>query len=78
MSILKRQRELKKLEKAARKRAKRHGIREDGFQEPRPTIGAAEMMRGAPPPESAEAAEADSAGETVTEQEGTEKVVETE
>ena len=44
MSILKRQRELKKSEKAAGKRAKRHGIRQDGFQEPTPTIGAAELL----------------------------------
>jgi hypothetical protein len=38
MSILKRQRELKKSEKAARKRAKRHGASEPLFQEPRPTV----------------------------------------
>ena len=38
MSILKRQRELKKSEKAARKRAKRHGINEPLFQEPTPTF----------------------------------------
>ena len=44
MSILKRQRELKKSERAAGKRAKRHGIRQDGFQEPTPTIGAAELL----------------------------------
>jgi len=37
MSILKRQRELKKSEKAARKRARRHGISEPLFQEPTPT-----------------------------------------
>lgn len=39
MSVLKRQRELKKREKAAAKRAKRHGAREDGFTEPVPTFG---------------------------------------
>ena len=39
MSVLKRQRELKKREKAAAKRAKRHGLREDGFTEPVPTVG---------------------------------------
>ena len=38
MSILKRQRELKKSEKAAKKRSRRHGIREPLFQEPTPTI----------------------------------------
>jgi hypothetical protein len=47
MSILKRQRELKKSEKAARKRAKRHGIREPLFQEPQPTI-TPDDLRGAP------------------------------
>jgi len=39
MSVLKRQRELKKREKAAAKRAKRHGQSEDGFTEPVPTFG---------------------------------------
>ena len=39
MSMLKRQRELKKSEKAAQKRAKRHGVRENGFTEPVPTFG---------------------------------------
>ena len=38
MSMLKRQRELKKTEKAARKRAKKHGVHEEGFTEPRPTV----------------------------------------
>lgn len=38
MSMLKRQRELKKAEKAAQKRAKRHGIPEPTFSEPRPTV----------------------------------------
>jgi hypothetical protein len=44
MSILKRQRELKRAEKAARKRAKRHGTVEEGLAEPRPTIGTAELL----------------------------------
>ena len=48
MSIVKRQRELKKAEKAARKRAKRHGIVEEGFTEPVPTGRAALGL--APPP----------------------------
>ena len=39
MSMLKRQRELKKNEKASHKRAKKHGLREDGFTEPVPTVG---------------------------------------
>jgi len=38
VSILKRQRELKKSEKAARKRAKRHGLVVEGSTEPRPTV----------------------------------------
>jgi len=41
MSIVKRQRELKKAERAARKRAKRHGIIQEGFTEPLPTGRAA-------------------------------------
>jgi hypothetical protein len=51
MSMLKRQRELGKSERAARKRAKRHGIRETGFQEPRATVGIAELLAGKPLPE---------------------------
>ncbi len=38
MSLVKRQRELKKAEKAAQKRAKRHGIPEVTFVEPQPTV----------------------------------------
>jgi len=38
MSLVKRQRELKKAEKAAHKRAKRHGIPEVAFIEPQPTV----------------------------------------
>ena len=41
MSIVKRQRELKKAERAAQKRAKRHGIIQEGFSEPVPTGRAA-------------------------------------
>ena len=37
-TILKRQREIKKAEKAAEKRAKRHGKPVAGFTEPRPTV----------------------------------------
>jgi len=43
MSMLKRQRELKKTEKAARKRAKKHGIHEEGFTEPRPTFSMGDL-----------------------------------
>jgi len=38
MSVIKRQRELKKAEKAAQKRAKRHGIPQPTFSEPKPTV----------------------------------------
>lgn len=38
MSILKRQRELKKAEKAARKRSKKHGTVDEVFSEPQPTV----------------------------------------
>ncbi len=51
MSMLKRQRELGKAERAARKRAKRHGIRETGFQEPTATLGIAELLAGKPRPQ---------------------------
>lgn len=37
-SILKRQRELRKAEKAAEKRARRHGKTVEGSSEPRPTV----------------------------------------
>jgi hypothetical protein len=46
MSMLKRQRELKKNEKAARKRAKKHGIHEEGFSEPRPTVSMRDLAGG--------------------------------
>jgi hypothetical protein len=46
MSMLKRQRELKKNEKAARKRAKKHGIHEEGFTEPRPTVFMSDLAGG--------------------------------
>ena len=49
MSILKRQRELKKSEKAARKRARRHGIREPLFREPEPTITSEDLVGGSEP-----------------------------
>ena len=38
MSLVKRQRELKKAEKAAQKRAKRYGAAEETFTEPQPTV----------------------------------------
>lgn len=63
MSILKRQRELKKSEKAASKRAKRHGIRQEGFQEPTPTVGAAELLGLKPTEEKSPAPSRDDADE---------------
>lgn len=38
MSVLKRQREAKKADKAAAKRAKRHGLPQATFIEPKPTV----------------------------------------
>jgi len=49
MSILKRQRELKKSEKAAEKRARRHGLTPQPEAEPIPTIGAADLLGPARP-----------------------------
>ena len=67
MSILKRQRELKKAEKAAHKRARRHGIR-DEFTEPTPTFGAAEMLRGEAPVDADEADGAEAPEDAPSEQ----------
>ena len=44
MTILKRQRELKKAEKAALKRAKRHGAKEDPAAEPTQSAAAAVLL----------------------------------
>jgi len=55
MSILKRQRELKNSEKAARKRARRHGRPEPGILEPQPT---ASLTAVEDPPDDAEPEEA--------------------
>ncbi|MGD8375673.1 MAG: hypothetical protein PVF68_05995 [Acidobacteriota bacterium] len=51
MSILKRQREVKKREKAARKRAKRHGAPGSSFQEPRTSPLGARLLGHEPPDE---------------------------
>ncbi len=62
MSLVKRQRELKKAEKAAQKRAKRHGIPEVAFIEPQPTVRASDPDES---PDSTEAADSqDSQDET--------------
>jgi hypothetical protein len=54
MAVPKRQRELRKAEKAARKRAKRHGTPLPGpFMEPQPTVRIADLPgRSAAPGES--------------------------
>ncbi|HXV76917.1 MAG TPA: hypothetical protein VD788_11440 [Candidatus Polarisedimenticolaceae bacterium] len=44
-SILKRQRELRKAEKAAQKRARRHGVSLDPMKEPVPTVSLADLLR---------------------------------
>ncbi len=44
MTILKRQRELRKAEKAARKRARRHGVQQGESVEPRPTVESLELL----------------------------------
>ncbi len=62
MSLVKRQRELKKAEKAAQKRAKRHGIPEVTFIEPQPTVRVSVQDES---PDSTEAADSqDSKDET--------------
>ena len=53
MSMQKRQREIKKAEKAAQKRAKRHGFVLERPAEPVPSMGA-DMLFGPTPPESTE------------------------
>jgi hypothetical protein len=68
MSILKRQRELKNAEKAARKRARRHGQPLPGITEPRPTLESS-LLSGMPAVEGAEPEarqEQDVEGETET------------
>ena len=49
MTMLKRQREIRKAEKAARKRSKRHGARQDVFQEPTANVNLSEFLRQKPP-----------------------------
>ena len=63
MSVLKRQRELRKAEKAAQKRQKRHGGggADDQFIEPRPTVSFAELLQAADPEASPDDADSDPA-----------------
>ena len=51
MSILKRQREVKKAEKARIKRAKRQGKPEEVFTEPQPTVRLSELSSESDSPE---------------------------
>lgn len=62
MSILKRQRELKKSDKAAHKRAKRHGISMTPDYEPQPTISN-DQLRGIEPMDGDESVETEGAPE---------------
>ena len=48
MSMLKRQREMKRNERAARKRAKRHGLPEP-MQPPTPTVALGDLLQQEPP-----------------------------
>jgi hypothetical protein len=57
MSLVKRQRELKKAEKAAQKRAKRHGAVEETFTEPQPTVRLTDPLE---PPGSPDESESES------------------
>jgi hypothetical protein len=61
MSLVKRQRELKKAEKAAQKRAKRHGAVEQVFTEPQPTVRLTDPS--AAPDEADESAESEESAE---------------
>jgi hypothetical protein len=49
MTMLKRQREIRKAEKAAKKRSKRHGTRQNVFQEPTATVVLSELLDQKPP-----------------------------
>ena len=66
MSMLKRQRELKKTEKAAQKRAKKHGIHIEGFTEPRPTVFMSDLVGGGSSAEDDESENPGEGGEATT------------
>jgi len=66
MSMLKRQRELKKTEKAAQKRAKKHGIHIEGFTEPRPTVFISDLAGGGSSAEDDESEKPGEGGEVTT------------
>ena len=61
MSLVKRKRELKKAEKAAHKRAKRHGIQEIEFTEPKPTVRLSEADEPSDSPEESEKTDSEQA-----------------
>ena len=50
-AVLKRQRELRKAEKASLKRAKRHGKQVGPFVEPRPTVRLSDQPEGSDTPD---------------------------
>ncbi len=63
MSILKRQREVKKAEKARIKRAKRQGRPEEVFTEPQPTVRLSELSSEPDSPEESGDADTEKAAE---------------
>ena len=63
MSMQKRQREIRKAEKAAQKRAKRHGLVLEAPEEPSPTIGTTELL-GLKPAEGEDTTENSHDGDT--------------
>jgi hypothetical protein len=73
----KRQREIKKAEKAAQKRAKRHGFVLERPAEPVPSMGA-DVLFGSNPAESSEDPEAEASTETSPEEETEKKEAEDE
>lgn len=63
-SILKRQRELRKAEKAAQKRARRHGVSIEPMREPVPTVSLTDLLSGAEPGEDNDGDETEPDGDT--------------
>ena len=59
MSVVKRQRELRKAEKAAQKRAKRHGIPDPVFTEPKPKVRLSDQNESTDSPEETKESESD-------------------
>jgi hypothetical protein len=65
MAVLKRQREVRKAEKAARKRAKRHGIQEERFAEPQPTVRVGDLPGPSDTPGESDDADSGHAADTI-------------